>query len=215
MIRYYCKKCGTENDEPVCCRCGKKLPGSVMRDVWQVWRLPLSDGSVWMGVLSVLCLVAVLMLLTLAGMTFALSGAAAVGQLFSSALPSWIAAVIPAGLALALITLALQGREALVYAVDVQGAHVQTWHPASRLRCWARLNSARGEAVITQPDGGEMILSGTRHTLWQDVRRVKYLPARGEIRLYHLPHVYPLTLRLPGEEYPACEALIKKFCKGK
>ena len=214
MIRYFCKKCNAESASPVCSRCGRKLPAGMMRDVWRVWRVPLSDGGTWLGALKVTFLLAALLFLLVFGAEALLSGTDRVMALLSSGLPGVICALIPVSLLLTLLFLALQGREILVYALDVQGAHVQVWHAASRIRCWARLQSARLEEAVPQQDGGALLLSQVRHMLWKDVRQVRYAPRKGEIRLYHTPRLAPMVLRLPAEEYETAEALVKKYCKG-
>ena len=58
-------------------------------------------------------------------------------------------------------------------------------------------------------------LSQERHLLWKDVAQVQYRPARAVIALYHTPHIAPLVLRLPPEEYELAKAYVGKYCKGK
>lgn len=215
MIRYYCKKCNAENPSPVCAHCGKKLSGNTMRNVWRVYRLPLSDSGTWFSVLSISALIALLLFLILFGAEFFMTGLQQMTALFSTNLPAVLFALIPLSLCIACIVLTLQGREILLYALDMQGAHLQTWHDASRIKCWARLQLMKPEDAVPQQDGTQLIMAQVRHMLWKDVRQVRYSPRKGEIRLYHTPHIAPMVLRLPPEEYEGCEALVKKFCKGK
>ncbi len=213
MIRYYCRKCGIDNAEAECRQCGKKLPAAVMRDIWRVYRIPLTDLGAWKSAfLILLCCAAAVLLLILVWETAA-GGLNAALRLFSGGLALRLALIVPAGLAAVLLFRALQGRETLVFSLDAQGAHMQTWHDAGRLKSWARLQRAHQEDAAEQQDGSLLLQSQTRHLLWSDVKRLLFQPDRGEIRLFHARHAAPMVLRLPPEEYDNAELLVKKYCK--
>lgn len=210
MTGYYCEKCNILCSGRQCTKCGKNLPSAAYRDVWHVVRVPASDGIVWKPVLLVLLSVTVLLLVFTA--VFCLMNQS-VGALLSEGTVPVILSVIPAGIILTLIVLVMQGREDLWYTLESTGAREQTWHRPSRLHSWSRLQTYRAEDACSQPDGTMLTLSKEKAISWKDVCQVKLQPNKGRILLYHTPHVAPLTLRIPAEEYNEAEALIKKVCK--
>ena len=74
---------------------------------------------------------------------------------------------------------------------------------------------AKLDQVMEDENGQGVIMGHERITLWKDVKQVRYNPRRTEIKLYHANRIAPMVLRIPHEEYPATETLIKKFCKNK
>lgn len=155
------------------------------------------------------------MLALVFGLEAMVSGSVQVARLWAGSLPQAIFAVLPLGLAATFLALFLQGREVIVYVLDPRGAHLQTWHEPSRLKSWARLQSADPGRDVPQQDGSVMHLSQERHCLWADVQAVKYKPGRAAIYLYHTPHIAPMVLRLPPDEYDVAAAYVGKYCKGK
>ena len=119
----------------------------------------------------------------------------------------------PAAFALAGAMLLLQGREEIRYTLDMTGAHLQTWHRASYLRSWARLQSAGMDKAIPSRDGSRYVISEERHIRWKDIHEIKYIPSAGSIKLYHVRHLAPFILRIPDEEYDTAEAIVKKHTK--
>ena len=124
-------------------------------------------------------------------------------------------AVIGGFLLVAFLFLLAQGREVIVYVLDPQGAHLQTWHQPSRIKSWARLQSADPRQNIPQQDGSVMHLSQERHMIWNDVQSVRYKPRNAAILIYHTPYLAPMVLKLPPDEYEMAAAYVGKYCKGK
>ena len=177
--------------------------------------LPLTDGRVWRGTALALVGVVTLLLLIVFGMEFIMGGNDRAARLWQGGVPRLILALLPLGLGITFLFLALQGKEVSVYFLDKDGAHLQTWHKPSKIKSWARLQSADREKDVAQADGTTMHLSQERHIRWADVQAVKYQPQRAAIQLFHTPHCAPLILRLPSEEYEAAAAYVGKNCKGK
>ncbi|MBR1585486.1 MAG: hypothetical protein IJ662_08110 [Clostridia bacterium] len=215
MIYSYCKRCKLESPGDVCQSCGKRATANAQRDVWSIASVPLADGRVWKSILYALLSVAALLLVVIFGLEALTSDAAKVNRLWNSALPRMIILVIPLGLAVSFVFLMAQGREVIVYVLDPQGAHLQTWHPPSRVKSWARLQSADPDRNIPQQDGSVMHLSQERHMIWGDVQSVRYRPRNAAIYIYHTPHLAPMVLKLPPEEYETAAAYVGKYCKGK
>ena len=213
MITWYCSKCARNNPEALCTACGRKLSPGAMRDVWRVYRTPLGDGAAWKSALVLLAVVSFVCLAVLFLWQAALSGFSGALPVLTNGTAAWVFALIPAGLLCLFIALSLQGREILVYCLDAQGAHMQTWHEAGRIRSMARMQAAKAQNASVQEDGSSMILSQTRHLLWTDVKSVRFLPAKGEIHLFSGPHIVPYILRLPPEEYDSAETMVKKHCR--
>lgn len=215
MIYSYCKKCRLESPGDTCPQCGKHATPAAQRNIWSIAAVPVSDSRAWRGIfLSLVCAAALLMALIF-GLEAMFSGNIKVTQLWNSGLPQLIIAIVPLGLIIAFLALTIQGREVIVYVMDAQGCHLQTWHQPGVLRSLARLQCRDKHKDIPQQDGAVMHLSQERHMLWQDVQSVKYQPGKACILLYHTPHCAPMTLRLPPEEYDLADAMVKKHCKGK
>ena len=215
MIYSYCKRCKLESPGDTCRGCGKRAAAAAQRDVWSIAAVPLADGRAWRGVFYTLVCVIALLFLMIFGLEAMLSGSVKTTQLWEGPLPKLIFALLPLGLTAAFLCLLAQGREVVVYVLDPQGAHLQTWHTPSRLKSWARLQSADREKDVPQQDGSVMHLSQERHMLWGDVQSVKYKPGRAVIHLYHTPYCAPMVLRLPPDEYELAAAYVGKYCKGK
>ena len=150
MIYSYCKRCKTESAGDVCRGCGRRATAAAQRDVWSVASVPIADGRIWRAALYTLLAVTALLFLMIFGLETLLSGSTKTAQMWNSALPSCIFALLPVGLALTFIDLMLQGREVIVFILDPQGAHLQTWHAPSKLKSWARLQSASPENDVPQ-----------------------------------------------------------------
>lgn len=215
MIYSYCNKCKAESPGDVCRQCGKKASPAAQRNVWSAAFLPLSDGRTWKSILLVLVLVVGLCLGILFGLEALLSGSAKTARMWQGNLPALIFSILPIGLILSFLFLFLQGKEILVYVLDPKGAHMQTWHEPSRKKSWARLQTADERMNVPNQNGSMMHLSQERHMVWQDVQGVRYKPQSCLILLYHTPHLAPLVLRLPQNEYEAAAAYVAKYCKGK
>ena len=215
MIYSYCKRCKTESAGDVCAVCGKQATAAAQRDVWSVASVPLADSRTWKSILLTLLAVAVLLLAAVFGLESLFSDRNQVLRLWNSALPRMIFLTVPLGLLVSFLFLWAQGRETVVYVLDPQGAHLQTWYPPSRVRSWARLQSADPALDVPQRDGSLMHLSQERHILWNDVQSVRYQPRTASISLYHTPHLAPLVLKLPPEEYETAANYVGKYCKGK
>ena len=215
MIYSYCKKCKLESPGDTCPQCGKRAAAGAQRNIWSIAAVPVSDGRAWRGIICTLAAVVALLMILIFGLEAMLSGNFKVTQLWNSGLPQLIIAILPLGILLAFLMLTLQGREVIVYFMDTQGCHLQTWHQPGLMRSWARLQCRDRHKDILQSDGNIMHLSQERHMLWQDVQSVKYQPGRACILLYHTPHCAPMVLRLPPEEYDLADAMVKKHCKGK
>lgn len=201
-----------DSPSDTCPQCGKKLPGTVMRDIWRVYRVPLGDTASWKTAFILLLAASVGMFFILFLGETLLADTEAALRLFSNGTAAGCLMILPAGLAFQFLLFLLQGREILVYCLDPRGAHMQTWHKAGRIRSWVRLQRSHESDAI--PSGGEMsLLSQTRSILWNDVHSVTLMPARGEIRLYSSSRLAPFILRLPDEEYEIAERLVKKYCR--
>ena len=215
MSYSYCKRCKLESPGDTCRGCGKHATAAAQRDVWSIAAVPLADGRAWRGVLYTLLCVIALLLLMIFGLEAMLSGSAKTAQLWEGPLPKLIFSLLPLGLTAAFLCLLAQGREVIVYVLDPQGAHLQSWHTPSRVKSWARLQSADRDKDVPQQDGSVMHLSQERHMLWGDVQSVKYKPGRAVIHIYHTPYCAPMVLRLPPDEYELAAAYVGKYCKGK
>ncbi|MBR5109553.1 MAG: hypothetical protein IK099_05100 [Clostridia bacterium] len=215
MIYSYCKRCNLESPGDMCTGCGKRAPVSAQMDQWSIAAHPLTDGRVWRSVLFSLLASAVLLMAVVFGMEAVINGGEAAGVLFRGSLPRMILALVPVGMAAAFLFLLLQGQEVEVFKLDAQGAHLRTWHGPQKWKSWARLQSADPRKNVPQQDGSVVHLSQERHLLWKDVQSVQYRPSKATISIYHTPHVAPLVLRLPPEEYELAKAYVGKYCKGK
>ncbi len=215
MIYSYCKRCSLESPGDVCTGCGKRAAVSAQMDQWSIASLPLTDSRIWKGALAALLGSAALLMAVVFGMEAIVNGGAAAGVLFRGSLPRMILALVPVGLGVTFLFLLAQGQEVDVFKLDAQGAHLRTWHGPQKWKSWARLQSADPNKNVPQQDGSVVHLSQERHLLWKDVVAVQYRPARAVIALYHTPHIAPLVLRLPSEEYELAKAYVGKYCKGK
>jgi len=215
MIYSYCKKCKLESLGDTCSQCGKlSSPGS-RRNIWSIASVPVSDGRAWRGILTVLVCVTALLMGLVFGWEAMISPQGDVSLLWNSGLPQLMIALVPLGLIAAFLVLSIQGREVIVYVMDGQGCHLQTWHQPGLLRSWARMQCRDRHKDVVQQDGSVMHLSQERHMLWQDVQSVKFQPGHACILLYHTPRCAPMALKLPPEEYDLAAALVQKHCKGK
>ena len=216
MIYSYCRRCGLESPGDICQGCGKRAAASSQRNIWSIASVPLADGRIWKSALLTLLCVAALLLLVVFGLESVFSSARQAGEMWTQgSFPRLVFAMIPVGLAVVFLFLAVQGREVNVYVLDPKCAHLQTWHAPHKWKSWARLQSADPEKNIQQQDGTVMHLSQERHMRWEDVQNVQYKPARAAIYLYHTPHCAPMVLKLPPEEYELAAAYVGKYCKGK
>ena len=212
MIVSYCKKCKLDSEGTVCSSCGKRASASCVRDVWRIVRVPGADASAWRSVARGILLAAVI----LTGGLVLLERFQSSQQDFENHLGGILStsAILTAGVfAIAAALLLLQGREEIRYTLDMTGAHLQTWHRASYLRSWARLQSARMDQAIPSRDGSRYVISEERHIRWKDIHEIKYVPSAGSIKLYHVRHLAPFILRIPDEEYDTAEAIVKKHTK--
>lgn len=213
MIYSYCKKCKLESPGDTCQSCGKRAGANAQRDVWSIASLPVADGRIWRGTLLTLFCVAALLLAVIFGLNALIPGDQPTPGDWRGSVTRLVLAVFPAGLIVVFLFLLLQGREVNVYVLDPQGAHMQTWHTPSRIKSWARLQSADPDKNVRQQDGSVMHLSQERHLLWQDAVNLKYKPGSGLIQMYHTPHLAPLVLKLPANEYETAAAYVGKYCK--
>ncbi len=212
MIVSYCKKCKLDSEGTVCTSCGKRASAAGVRDVWRIVRVPGADAGTWRSVAGGVLLAA---LLLGGGLVLLerLQSTQADFELHVSGILSAVAILAAVCFLLAGALLMLQGREEIRYTLDMTGAHSQTWHRASYLRSWARLQSARMETAILSRDGSKYVVSEERHIRWQDIHEIKYVPSAGMIKLYHVRHLAPFILRIPDEEYDTAEAIVKKHAK--
>ncbi len=215
MIRYYCGKCKAGSETRACSKCGKNLPANTEYNEWSVYHVPVADGALWRFAFLTLLAAAVLLFAIVFGGEALLSGTDKAMALFDSRLAPVIVAIIPVGLLVLFIGLNIQGRETIYYKMNYVGVRLETWHPASRIKSWARLQDANMESAFVDPEGLKIVRGQVRHILWQDVQVVRYSPTRGAILLYHTAHCAPFTLRLPPEEYETASAMVQKYCKGK
>lgn len=215
MIYSYCKRCKKESPGDTCALCGKRATANAQRDVWSVSSVPVADGRTWKSIVIALAAVALLLTAVIFGLEALSSDASKVALLWRGALPRMIFLIVPLGLGVSFLFLTVQGRETIVYVLDPQGAHLQTWHQPSRLRSWARLQSADPGGDVPQQDGTVMHLSQERHIMWADVQSVRYAPRSAAIYLYHTPHLAPMALKLPPEEYETAVWYIGKYYKEK
>ena len=185
MNQWYCKKCGVNSPGSICSRCGKKLPNNIMRDIWRVYRVPLSDTASWKTAFVVLLSASLIMLFFLFMWETAKDPGKAL-SLFSNGTAAACLALVPVGLLCQFILFALQG---------------------------ARFQRAHQQDAVPDGSGGMTLLSQRRSILWNDVRSVALLPARGEIRLFSSSRLVPFILRLTNDEYENAEHLVKKACR--
>ena len=215
MIYSYCKRCGLESPGDTCTGCGKRAAVNAQMDQWSIAAHPLTDGRVWRSVLFSLLAAALLLMVVVFGMEAVINGSGSAGVLFRGSLPRMILALVPVGMVVAFLFLLLQGQEVEVFKLDAQGAHLRTWHGPQKWKSWARLQSADPKKNVPQQDGSVVHLSQERHLLWKDVQSVQYRPGKAIIAIYHTPHIAPLVLHLPKEEYELAKAYVGKYCKGK
>ena len=212
MIVSYCKKCRLDSEGTVCSSCGKRASASCVRDVWRIVRVPGADAGTWRSVARGILLAAVI----LTGGLVLLERFQSSQQDFENHLGGILStsAMLTAGVfAIAAALLLLQGREEIRYTLDMTGAHLQTWHRASYLRSWARLQSARMDRAIPSRDGSRYVISEERHIRWKDIHEINYVPSTGSIKLYHCRQLAPFILRIPDEEYDTAEAIVKKHTR--
>ncbi len=212
MTGYFCEKCNQLNGRRQCMKCGKNLPNATYREVWNVVRVPVSDGILWKRV--ILILLSVMGILTLLSALFCVLSRD-INALIDQGALIVIMALLPVGILFAGLVMLLQGRENVWYTLANTGVREQTWHRPSRIHSWSRFESYRAENAYPQPDGSILTMTKERTIRWKDVCRVRFQADKGRILLYHTPHVAPLTLRIPADEYNEAEMLIKKTCKGK
>ena len=215
MIYSYCKRCRMESPGDVCSGCGKRATAALQRDKWSIATIPLADSRAWRASCLALLGAAALLLAAVFGLEAVYGGPARVTLLWKSALIRVTLAFAVVGLAVVFLFLLIQGRETNVFTLDSQGAHQHTWHSPRKWKSWARLQSADPSKNVPQQDGSVVHLSQERHLLWKDVAQVQYRPGKAVIALYHTPHLAPLVLRLPPEEYELAKAYVGKYCKGK
>lgn len=210
MTGYFCEKCNQLNERRQCMKCGKNLPTATYREVWNVVRVPVSDGILWKRVMLILLsVVGILILLSALFCVFSRD----MNALIDQGIITVIMALLPVGVLFTVLVLLLQGRENVWYTLANTGAWEQTWHRPSRLHSWSRFETYRSENAYPQPDGSILTMTKERSIYWKDVCRVRFQADKGRILLYHTPHVAPLILRIPAEEYNEAEMLIKKVCK--
>lgn len=215
MIYSYCKRCKMESPGDTCQGCGKHASAAAQRDVWSIASVPLADGRIWRAALLTLLCVAALVLGAVFGLDALMPSGQAEPDAWRGSVVRLVFALFPVGLVTVFLFLLIQGREVDVFVLDPQGAHLQTWHQPSRIKSWARLQSSDQRKNIIQQDGSTMHLSQERHLMWSDVASVKYKPGSAVIHLYHTPHLAPLVLKLPANEYELAAAYVGKYCKGK
>ena len=97
MNQWYCKKCGVNSPGSICSRCGKKLPNNIMRDIWRVYRVPLSDTASWKTAFVVLLSASLIMLFFLFMWETAKDPGKAL-SLFSNGTAAACLALVPVGL---------------------------------------------------------------------------------------------------------------------
>ena len=212
MIVSYCKKCNLDSEGTVCSSCGKRASAAGVRDVWRIIRVPGADANTWRSLASGILLTALILTVSLVLLERFQSSQQDFenhlgGILSTAAILTALAFVLAGGM------LMLQGREEIRYTLDMTGAHLQTWHRASYLRSWARLQSAKMDQAIASRDGSRYVISEERHIRWKDIHEIKYVPSAGAIKLYHVRHLAPFILRIPDEEYDTAEAIVKKHTK--
>lgn len=212
MTRYYCKKCGVDSPGEICPSCGKKLPAGTLRNVWRVYHTPVTDLNSYRSVFAALGTAVVLAEMTLLILSFIDTSSGGPAAFITSGAFLSALAILPAGLIVTAVFLALQGREILDYSLDGRGAHQRSLQAAGRIRSYSRLQTAP-LTVLEDQGTGMSAVSQVRHIRWADVNQLIFKPDRGEILLFSSPRLAPFILRLPPEEYDDAERFVKKYCK--
>ncbi|NLD33665.1 MAG: hypothetical protein GX653_02010 [Clostridiales bacterium] len=208
MLIYYCAKCQRQNMHNTCDSCGKGLPGTAARYIWSDYRLPLGD-VVKLGQVMRIPLIALALLITVMFvMEYILTGAQAMDFLTNSGvLPAMVQAFMGA-VAIALLILALQGRENVQYVLDPKGALKRTWIRPTRLNCWARGLHYDKRAIQQNADGMPFLMAHEEYLVWQDAKRYALRPRAGRIKLYR-PYAFVfMTLHIPREEYDGAAQMV-------
>lgn len=212
MTRYYCKKCGVDSPGDICPSCGKKLPANTLRNVWRVYHTPAADFNCYRSAFAALGTAVGLAELTLLILSFVDTSSGGPAAFITSGAFLSALAILPAGLILTAVFLALQGREILDYSLDGRGAHLRALQASGRIRSYSRLQTAPVGTLEDQGTGMRAV-SQIRHIRWADVSQLIFRPERGEILLFSSSRLAPFILRLPPEEYDDAERFVKKYCK--
>lgn len=213
MLIYYCAKCQRQNMSNLCDSCGKNLPGTAARYIWSDYRLPLGDVVKLGRVLRIPLIALALLIVVMFVMEYILTGARAVDFLTNSGiLPAMVQAFMGA-VALALLILALQGRENVQYVLDPKGALKRTWIRPTRLHCWARGLRYDKRAIQQNADGVPFLMAHEEYLVWQDAKRYSLRPRAGRIKLYR-PYAFVfMTLHIPREEYDGAAQMVASKIK--
>ena len=215
MLIYYCAKCQRQNMHNVCDSCGKGLPGTAARYIWSDYRLPVGDVVKLGRVLRIPLIALALLITVMFVMEYILTGARAVDFLTNSGvLPAMVQAFMGA-VAIALLILALQGRENVQYAMDPKGVLKRTWITPSRLNCAARGIRYDKRAIQQNADGLPFLMAHEEYLLWQDAARFKLAPRAGRISLYRPYAFLFMALYLPRHEFDGAADMVRAKMKGK
>lgn len=208
MLIYYCAKCQRQNPRNVCDTCGKGLSGAAARYIWSDYRVPLADiarvGAVFRLPLMALSLLIVVMFI----MEYILSGANAVAFLTGSGILPALVQVYFGSVVLALLILALQGRENVQYVLDPKGALKRTWITPTRLHCWARGIRYDTRAIQRNADGLPFLMAHEEYLVWQDAGRFVLRPRAGRINLYRPYAFLFMSMHIPRESYEGAAAMV-------
>lgn len=184
----YCKKCAREVDAgEICPFCGTRLGKNAAHAAWCVERVPLKDWMSWNALMRILlpaALVILLLVLLLEGLS---GGIEAVEKMLVSGFPVVLLILLGTILAMAFVTLFLQGKELADYVVDNRGVHEIHYLPnPTPVKLIARLKSPALMRDAQQGGQAGVLKLSEKDLPWKNVARVQLWPEKCII-LYYAP----------------------------
>ncbi len=210
----YCKKCKAEVSlGDMCPYCGGKLTKTGERLSFMMLRVPVRDWFAWnqwlRAALPALGLVAAITLITEA---FA-SGSQGIQALFLQGFFWLLVWALGGMLVVMLIVLALQGPENVLFTLDKDGAHAQTYlSKPTDLRLFARFLSREAAGALQQEEQAQagMTLVRRMDLPWQEIRRVQCWRENRQILFFRPSWWQVLVITCPPGEYEQAEAFVRK-----
>ena len=191
----YCKKCAREVEAgEICSRCGTRLGKNAAHAAWCVERTPVRDWMSWNAIMRILLPAALVILLLVLAAEGISGGAAALEKMLVSGFPAVLLSLLGAILLLALLVLALQGKELTDYVVDSRGIHEIRYLPnPTPVKLLTRMKPPALLREAGQSGPVPVLKLGEKDLAWRDVARVQLWPEKCMI-LYYAPSWW---LRIP------------------
>lgn len=191
----YCKKCAREVEAgEICSRCGTRLGKNAAHAAWCVERTPVRDWMSWNAIMRILLPAALVILLLVLAAEGISGGAAALEKMLVSGFPAVLLSLLGAILLLALLVLALQGKELTDYVVDSRGIHEIRYLPnPTPVKLLTRMKPPALLREAGQSGPVPVLKLGEKDLAWRDVARVQLWAEKCMI-LYYAPSWW---LRIP------------------